>query len=227
MSILLHRLGFALRESGQALERVGCRLQGINSFEEELTRLRPAANFQALAPSVDSSAYVAPTAAVVGDVSLGSKSSVWYNCVVRGDVQPVSIGSGSNLQDGVYAGSLLSSGHKTVVGDNVSVGHGATLRGCVVEDNCLIGMDSVLQEGSHVESGAIVAAGAIVEPGGRVPSGEIWGGNPARKLRDLKPQEKQYLGSLPQKYCELAAQHSTVLAHLHSQVEKISQAGAA
>lgn len=111
-------------------------------------------------------------------MTLGSKSSVWYNCVVRGkrsletlehsarvrdqrqdpqccclvagDVQPVSIGSGSNLQDGVYAGTVLGSGHKTVVGNNVSVGHGATLRGCTVEDNCLIGMDSVLQEGSHV-----------------------------------------------------------------------------
>jgi carbonic anhydrase/acetyltransferase-like protein (isoleucine patch superfamily) len=140
---------------------------------------------------------VAPTAAVVGDVSLGSKSSVWYNCVVRGeasqqldperpmlaacgicpttvhradtagDVQPVAIGEGSNLQDGVYAGSLLLSGHKTVVGKNVSVGHGATLRGCTVGDNCLIGMDCVLQEGAHVSAPAAAgraAGGAPAAP---------------------------------------------------------------
>ena len=78
----------------------------------------------------------------------------------------------------------------------------------------------------QVESGAIVAAGAIVEPGVTVPSGEIWGGNPARKLRDLKPQEKLYLESLPQKYQELAGQHQVVLEHLRSKVEHIAQKGA-
>lgn len=216
---LLYRIGFALRETGQALERVGCRLQGINSFEEELPRLVSITNFGSLVPKVDSKAFVAPSAVVAGDVSVGGGSSVWYNCSIRGEVQPVSIGNGTNLQDGVVVGSLYESGSPTSVGNNVSVGHAATLSGCTIGDNCLIGMGAVLKK-CQVEKGAIVAAGAVVEDGTHIPSGEVWGGNPATKIRSLKPEEAEYLKTLPAAYTREATQHMDILGALYKKLDQ-------
>lgn len=221
MSGIFYRIGYAIRETGQALERTGCRLQGINSFEEPLTRLKSVLNLENVAPKLGRDTYVAPTAAVVGKVNIGDNASVWYNSVVRGDVASVTIGDGSNLQDGVYVGTINPGGHPTKIGDRVSIGHGAWLGGCTVGDQSLIGMGAVLQEGCKVEGGSIVAAGAVVETGTTVVAGQIWGGNPARKLRELKPEERQYLTRLPARYTELAAQHQEVLGLMYKQMDAI------
>lgn len=221
MNALKYRLGFALRETGQALERVGCVLQGINSYAEEITQLNPILHSKLKLPKVASTAWVAPSAQVAGDVKIGDNSSVWYNCYVRGDSQPVQIGHNTNLQDGAYVGSLKPGSGSTTVGSFVSVGHGAVLQSCSVADQVLIGMNAVLQEGVKVESGAMVAAGAVVSPGTTIPSGELWAGNPAKKLRELKSEEKAYLEALPTRYQQLAGQHKEVLKLLHARIEAI------
>eukprot|EP00878_Enallax_costatus_P003104 GHUV01003303.1.p1 GENE.GHUV01003303.1~~GHUV01003303.1.p1 ORF type:complete len:228 (+),score=42.96 GHUV01003303.1:170-853(+) len=222
MNTLRNRLGFALRESGQALERLGCVFQGINSFEEEITRVHPVVNTSTKAPNVASTTWIAPSAQVSGEVKVGDNTSIWYNCTVRGDNHPVSIGHSSNLQDGVSVGSLNPQSSSTSIGSFVSVGHGAVLHGCTVEDRCLIGMNAVVQNGCTVESGSMLAAGSVVEPGTTVLSGELWAGNPARKLRALKEEDRAYLYSLPSRYQELAEQHQTILQHLHHKIEKIT-----
>eukprot|EP00882_Tetradesmus_deserticola_P001619 GHRQ01001745.1.p1 GENE.GHRQ01001745.1~~GHRQ01001745.1.p1 ORF type:complete len:228 (+),score=72.96 GHRQ01001745.1:123-806(+) len=226
MNVLRNRLGFALRESGQALERLGCVWQGINSHAEEITRWHPTENAGYKVPQVASSSWIAPSAQVSGDVQVGNNCSIWYNCTVRGDNHHVEIGHNTNLQDGVSVGSLSPSSSSTKVGSGVSVGHGAVLQGCTVEDNVLIGMNAVLRDGVKVASGAIVAAGAVLEPGAAVASGELWAGNPARKLRQLKQEEQDYLKSLPARYQDLAGQHKKILQHLNHKIEKISNMGA-
>lgn len=217
---LLYRIGYALKESGQALERVGCRLQGVYAFEEAVSVSRPRIAHNCRAPQLGHGTFVAPTATLAGEVIVGDKASIWYNCTVRGEVHPVSIGEGTNLQDGVVVGSLSHTSGPTVVGRHVSVGHGATLRGCQIGDLSLIGIGAVLER-CKVGSGAIVAANAVVLDGTEVPSGELWGGNPATKLRDLKEAEKTYLQKLPGNYVDLARDHQEVLDMIQKRMDQL------
>nr|AJW81216.1 gamma type carbonic anhydrase [Lobosphaera incisa] len=211
MAGLLYQVGFWIRETGQALDRVGCRLQNNKAFVEELWRHRPVMNLSTRKPDVQPSAFVAPSASVIGQVTLGKNSSVWYGCVLRGDMGHISVGENSNLQDGTVvrtvATYLASRPAGTHIGKNVTVGHFATLNGCTIEDESLIGMGATLLEGVRVEKNAMVAAGAVVQPQTVVPSGEVWGGNPARFLRALKPEEKSFMVTSADKYAALAGEH--------------------
>jgi carbonic anhydrase/acetyltransferase-like protein (isoleucine patch superfamily) len=189
-----------------------------------VTRHRNVANAGAdKVPAVAPSAFVAPNASVVGDVALGDRASVWYGAAVRGDAHRVSVGADSNVQDGACVGTLSPSGHPTVIGRGVSVGHGAVLRGCTVGDGALVGMNAVVQDGATVEPGAMVAAGAVVPEGATVPSGELWGGNPARKLRAMKPEEARYVAALPGKYVDLAAQHASVASYMRERMARMPE----
>jgi carbonic anhydrase/acetyltransferase-like protein (isoleucine patch superfamily) len=156
-------------------------------------------------------------------VSLGDRASVWYGATVRGDAHPVSIGAETNLQDGACVGTLSPEGKPTRVGRGVSVGHGAVLRGCTVGDRALIGMNAVVQDGATVEREAMVAAGAVVGEGVVVPTGELWGGNPARKLRAMKPEEQRYVQQLPGKYVDLAAQHASVVSYMRERMTRMPE----
>jgi carbonic anhydrase/acetyltransferase-like protein (isoleucine patch superfamily) len=212
MAAVLYRFGQAVRESGQALERLGCTLQGSKAWAEEFYRHTPLLNLGTLKPNVSSDSFVAPSAAVTGDVSIGSQSSVWYNTVIRADEGKVQIGSNSNLQDGVTVTTVRSSpiegaDRDTVIGDNVTIGHGAMLHCCTINDEALVGMGAIICEGAVVESGAMVAAGAVVKPGTVVPAGQVWGGNPARQLRTLKPEEAQFMLKSAEQYASLAGDH--------------------
>ncbi|KAG2482359.1 hypothetical protein HYH03_018709 [Edaphochlamys debaryana] len=211
LKAMLHRVGFAIRESGQALERVGCRLQGIYSFEEKMSRHTTVLPMRYNVPEVPKSAWVAPSGMVAGNVTLGENSSVWYGAIVRGDFQPVTVGNNSNIQDAAYVGATSEFSAPVTIGNNVSVGHGAVLKGCTVGDNVLIGINAVVSENVEIQSGSVVAAGAYLEEGTVVPSGEVWAGNPAKKLRDVKPGEEEYLRSLPGRYKELAGEHSQIM----------------
>ena len=171
------------------------------------------------APTVAEGAFVAPTASVVGDVSIGSGSSVWYNCVVRGDVNRVTIGRDTNIQDGtvihVARNNAQGLAAPTTIGDRVTVGHMALLHACTIEDEAFIGMGSVVMDGAVVQTGAMVAAGALVPPGKTIPTGQLWAGRPARYHRDLKENEKQFIcGPSAQKYCELAEVHAKGLEEI-------------
>lgn len=214
MAALLYRLGFALRETGQAIDRVGCMLAGSKAFQEDINRHRVLSNLLFKKPSLGEGTWIAPTATVVGDVNLGDKVSVWYGCVLRGDGGSISVGSGSNLQDSVVvetsATNLHEHGHGVTIGENVTVGHQATLKNCTVESGSLIGMKATLLDGVKVESNAMVAAGAVVSSETVVPSGQLWGGNPAKFLRNLNQSESDFMITSAIKYQELADEHAAV-----------------
>jgi carbonic anhydrase/acetyltransferase-like protein (isoleucine patch superfamily) len=148
--------------------------------------------FQGKHPKVDPTAYVAPGVVLVGDVTIGAHASVWFGSVLRGDDQSITVGEGSNVQDGTVIHVTLDTG-PTTIGRNVTIGHGVRLHGCTLEDRCLVGIGAIVLDGAVVKTGSFVAAGALVGPGKVIPTGELWGGNPARKLRDMRPDDESFL----------------------------------
>jgi len=158
------------------------------------------------APSVASSAFVAPSASVIGDVALADKASVYYGAVLRGDASSITVGAGTNLQDGVVVKTTAA--NPTAIGADVTVGHNAVLTGCTVGDNTLIGMGAVVSAGAVVEGNAFVAAGAVVEAGTTVPANEMWAGNPAKKLKDLTAADVSKLTHQASEYVTLSAEHA-------------------
>lgn len=160
-------------------------------------------SFKGIAPDIDESVFIAPSADVIGDVVIGEKSSIWFNCVVRGDVNHIRIGKRSNIQDGTVL-HVSNGTHPTIVGDDVLVGHNCIIHGCTLENGSFVGMGTVVLDGVVVETGAMVAAGALVTPNKRVPSGQLWGGSPAKHLRDLSEDEVKNLTSGAQHYAQLA-----------------------
>lgn len=135
-------------------------------------------------PVIPEDCYVAENATIVGDVRFGSQCSVWFNAVLRGDVNSIQIGNKVNIQDGAVVHCTYQK-HPTVIGNNVSIGHNAIVHGCVIHDNVLIGMGSIVMDNCVVESNAIVAAGAVVTQNTVVASGTIWAGVPAKKVKDI------------------------------------------
>lgn len=133
--------------------------------------------------TIDSSAWIAPNATVVGDVTVGPNASVWYGAVVRGDVAPISIGANTNVQDNAVI--HVSPGHAVRLGEGVTVGHAAIVHGCEVGDNTLIGMGAIVLDGVRVGRNCIVGAGALVTQGTVVPDGTLWFGSPARQRRAM------------------------------------------
>ncbi|MFQ5774651.1 MAG: gamma carbonic anhydrase family protein [Kiloniellaceae bacterium] len=154
--------------------------------------------YRGMAPRIAEDAFIAETAAIIGDVEIGAGASIWYACVVRGDVNRIRIGRNTNLQDGTVihcngdrAGDYRTTGggEPTHIGDDVVVGHMALLHACTVGDGAFIGMRAVVLDRAVVEPGAMVAAGAVVTPGKVVKSGQLWGGMPARYMRELSEQD--------------------------------------
>ncbi|GAA4301730.1 gamma carbonic anhydrase family protein [Compostibacter hankyongensis] len=135
-------------------------------------------------PGFGSGCFIAPNATIVGDVLMGDESSVWFNAVVRGDVNSIRIGNRVNIQDGAIVHCTYQR-TKTIIGNNVSVGHNAIVHGCTVDDNVLIGMGAIVMDGAHIGSNSIIAAGAVVTEGTMVPPGCIFAGVPAKKLKDI------------------------------------------
>ncbi|MBL4906743.1 MAG: gamma carbonic anhydrase family protein [Sneathiella sp.] len=159
--------------------------------------------FKDKTPDIADSGYIAPTAVVIGDVVIGDKSSIWFNCVVRGDVNHIRIGERTNIQDGTVI-HVSNGTHPTIIGDDVLVGHNCIIHGCTLENGSFVGMGTTVLDGVVVESGAMVAAGALLTPNKRVPSGELWGGSPAKFLRDLTEEQRNTLTSGAEHYAELA-----------------------
>lgn len=128
--------------------------------------------------------YVAENATIVGEVSFGHSCSVWFNAVIRGDVNFISIGNKVNIQDGAVVHCTYQK-HPTIIGSNVSIGHNAIVHGCVIKDNVLIGMGAIVMDNCVIESNSIVAAGAVITQNTVVESGTIWAGVPAKKVKDI------------------------------------------
>src|SRR6266700_2464652 len=139
-------------------------------------------------PRVPSSVFVDDSAQVIGDVEIGDESSVWMCVVIRGDVNWIEIGKRSNIQDGTIV-HVMTKTHPTTIGDNVTIGHGAIIHGCTIENQCLIGMGAILLNGAHVGTGCIVAAGALVVENMKVPPRSLVMGSPGKVKRLLTQSE--------------------------------------
>ena len=139
-------------------------------------------------PSIPEDCYVAENATIVGDVTLGTSCSVWFNAVIRGDVNAIKIGDKVNIQDGAVIHCTYQK-YPTIIGNNVSIGHNAIVHGCVIHDNVLIGMGAIVMDNCTVESNSIIAAGAVITQNTVVTSGSIWAGVPAKKVKDLNQSD--------------------------------------
>tara|TARA_R110000796_G_scaffold35098_1_gene90411 strand:- start:4818 stop:5327 length:510 start_codon:yes stop_codon:yes gene_type:complete len=138
-------------------------------------------------PQIGEDCYIAENATIVGDVVMGNQCSIWFNAVLRGDVHYIKMGNKVNVQDGaVIHCTYLKS--PTNIGNNVSIGHNAIVHGCTVHDNVLIGMGSIVMDDCVVESNSIIAAGAVVTKGTRVPSGTVFAGMPAKKIKEISTE---------------------------------------
>ena len=144
--------------------------------------------YRSVAPTVHPSAFVDQSAQVIGDVHIGQESSVWMNVVVRGDVNYIRIGDRTNIQDLVCV-HVMRETHPTLIGNDVTIGHGAVVHGCTIEDRCLIGMGVVRLNGCRIGTGSIIAAGALVTEGMVVPPGSMVMGVPGKVRRALTPEE--------------------------------------
>ncbi|PZF72930.1 gamma carbonic anhydrase family protein [Taibaiella soli] len=138
-------------------------------------------------PQIPEDCFVAPNATIVGDVKMGKECSVWFNAVVRGDVNSIEMGDKVNIQDGACIHCTYQK-TKVVLGNNVSIGHNAIVHGCTVEDNVLIGMGAIVMDNVKIGTGSIIAAGAVVLENTDVPPGSIFAGVPAKKVKDISPE---------------------------------------
>lgn len=158
------------------------------------------------APRVDPAAFVAPGAHLIGDVEIGPGSSIWFGCVLRGDVYGLRIGARSNVQDNTVV-HVVTGGPGTYVGDDVTIGHGCILHACRIEDRGFVGMGSIVLDGARIESDAMLGAGALLTAGKIVPTGELWAGRPAKRVRELSPAEIVRIRESAQRYERLAQEY--------------------
>ncbi len=151
------------------------------------------------APRLAPGVFVDDSAQVIGEVEIGEESSVWMCTVIRGDVNWIRIGRRSNVQDGTIV-HVMTKTHPTVIGDNVTIGHGAIVHGCTIEDQCLIGMGAILLNGAHVGAGSIVAAGTLLVEGMTVPPRSLVMGSPGKVKRSLTDAEVQDIQAYADRY---------------------------
>jgi carbonic anhydrase/acetyltransferase-like protein (isoleucine patch superfamily) len=146
--------------------------------------------------------FLAPSATVLGDVSSGDDVSFWFGVVARGDVNWIRVGSGTNLQDGSKL-HVTTNKFPLVIGDRVSVGHGAMVHGCTIGDDCLIGIGAIVLDGANIGSGSIIGAGALVPEGAMIPDGHLALGIPAKVVRPVSEEEKHRIRSTAEHYIKL------------------------
>ncbi len=162
-------------------------------------------------PEIGADVFLAPGSAVIGNVVIGAGSSIWFNAVVRGDVNEIRIGERSNLQDGSVV-HVTTDRFGTYIGSDITVGHKAILHACTLHDGCLIGMGAIVMDGVVVESGAMVAAGALVTFNKRVKTGELWAGSPARCMRKMNEEEFAQIAASAKVYARLAHEYRAALS---------------
>jgi carbonic anhydrase/acetyltransferase-like protein (isoleucine patch superfamily) len=165
--------------------------------------------FQNIYPVIDPTAFISETSVIIGDVHIGSQSSIWYHVVIRGDVNSIKIGSRTNIQDLslLHVTGNKGNGHPgfpLFIGDNVTVGHNVTLHGCRIENSAFIGMKAMVMDGVVVGEGALVAAGSLVTERTVIPPWTLWMGSPAKQIRLLSEAEKIVSGERVQSYVNLS-----------------------
>ena len=170
----------------------------------------PIKTFESQSPDIDASAYIDDQAYVSGQTRIGAESSVWPMVVIRGDINHIHIGKRTNIQDGsvlhvTHGGPFTTpDGFPLLIGDEVTVGHNATLHACTIGNRCLIGMGATVMDGVPIEDETMIAAGSLVPPHKTLESGYLWVGNPVKRARPLTDKEKSYLEYSANYYCKLA-----------------------
>ena len=157
-------------------------------------------------PKIDKNVFVAPGSYVVGDVKIGSKSNIWFNVVIRGDVEKIRIGKNTNIQDLTMV-HCTTKGFGTTIGSNVTIGHNCVIHDCTINNNSLIGMSSTILDGAVVEKNSMLAAGSLLTQGKIVKSGEIWAGNPAKLLRKLNNKEISFFKISADRYFKMSKEY--------------------
>ena len=157
-------------------------------------------------PELGRGVFLAETSAVIGDVIIGDETSIWYGTVVRGDVMPIRIGARTSIQDNTVI-HVTSDFSGTIVGSDCTVGHGAIIHACTIEDLCLIGMGSIILDGAVIGRGSLVGAGALVTPGTIIPPESLVVGSPARVKRPINDKEREQIAYGAKHYVELAARY--------------------
>ncbi|BCW18501.1 gamma carbonic anhydrase family protein [Arthrobacter sp. NtRootA9] len=175
--------------------------------------MAPLYPFAGNSPAVHESSFVAPSASIIGNATLGQDASAFYGVSVRADTAAITVGAGSNLQDNVVLHA--DPGFPCTVGERVSVGHAAVVHGCTVEDDCLIGMGATVLNGAVIGTGSLVAAGAVVLEGTVVPPRSLVAGVPAKVRRELTDEEFDGVRANASRYVELAAKHRELHAQGH------------
>ena len=163
-------------------------------------------NYQGHTPAFPESCYIDISAQVLGDVTLGEHSSVWMNAVLRGDVHSIRIGAKSNVQDCAVLHGMRYK-YPVIIGDLVTIGHNATVHGCVIEDACLIGIGARVLNNAHIGEGSIIAAGAVVPEGTVVPPRTLWAGVPAKQRRELGDEDRESILSYAGNYVDYTAMY--------------------
>jgi len=168
--------------------------------------LPPLYVFEGHKPAVHPGAWVAPTAAVIGQVTIGEGSNVWYHCVLRGDTNTITIGRGTNIQDGTIV--HVNAGRQcTTIGDDVTVGHAAIIHACTLKDRAFVGMGATVLDEAVIEEGGVLAAGSVLPPGKKIGPMELWMGNPAKLARVLTPEQRAGFDRTAPHYVELSGRH--------------------
>ncbi len=163
--------------------------------------------FSGRSPEAANAAFLADSADIIGDVRIGEDSSIWYQCVLRGDLEPIRIGARTNIQDH----SMLHTSNGVspcIVGDDVTVGHRVLLHGCEIQDRCLVGMGSIVMDRAILEAGCLLAAGSLVTEGKVLRGGFLYAGAPARQIRPLREEERSFLQRSADHYVHMARRHA-------------------
>ena len=165
----------------------------------------PVFSLDGITPVIAADAFIAPTAAVIGDVVVGSESGIWFHCLVRGDMNKIRIGARTNIQDGtvIHVDSGESSTH---IGDDVTVGHNAVIHACVLKNRAFVGISATVLDGALIEEGGMLAAGGLLTPGKRIGPNELWVGSPAKLLRVMSDEERKKFDRNAEVYRALAKQ---------------------
>ncbi len=157
-------------------------------------------------PNINKNVFIAPGAIITGDVKIGKNSSVWFNAVIRGDVEKVRIGMNTNIQDLTMV-HCTTNGYGTKIGSNVTIGHNCVIHDCQIDDNSLIGMSSTILDGAVVKENAMLAAGSLLTQKKIINSGELWAGKPAKFLRKLKKNEIEFFRKSADNYFLLGQEY--------------------
>jgi len=201
--------GEAFRETGLAIDQVGLQMMDNFASKDNLNRHRRIMTFHGKTPTVKQGTWVAPNASLIGQVNVGTHTSVWYGATVRGDLHPITVGNLSAIGERAV---IRSANGETKIGDGVLVGDGAVLHSCTLESDSIVEANAVVLEGATVGTSSVVGPSSVVQAGSHIPNGEYWAGNPAKFVRKIEQSDLKSLHERVDHQHQMAIQHDNELA---------------